>query len=64
MKSSQVLKSRAGALLDEAMALEDDLSMVGDRIAWRRKDVVRNLFKHEISDRNLTIFHHFSSFFT
>ncbi|CAE7500759.1 unnamed protein product [Symbiodinium microadriaticum] len=51
-KAHEVLKSRAGALLDEAIALEDDFSMVGDRLAWRRKDIERAAARGRASVRS------------
>lgn len=40
-RAHEALRARAGALIDEAVSLEDDLAMVADRLAWRRKDVER-----------------------
>lgn len=51
-RAHEVLKSRAGALLDEAVALEDDFAMVGDRIAWRRKDIERAAARGRASVRS------------
>jgi len=51
-RAHEVLKSRAGALLDEAIALEDDFAMVGDRIAWRRKDIERAAARGRASVRS------------
>ncbi|CAE7457348.1 ribBA [Symbiodinium natans] len=51
-RAHEVLKSRAGALLDEAIALEDDFSMVGDRLAWRRKDIERAAARGRASVRS------------
>lgn len=51
-RAHEVLKSRAGALLDEAIALEDDFAMVGDRITWRRKDIERAAARGRASVRS------------
>ncbi|CAJ1360149.1 unnamed protein product [Effrenium voratum] len=52
VRAHEVLKSRAGALLDEAISLEDDFAMVGDRIAWRRKDIERAAARGRASVRS------------
>ncbi|CAE8674045.1 unnamed protein product [Polarella glacialis] len=51
-RAHEVLKSRAGALLDEAVALEDDFAMVSDRLAWRRKDIERAAVRGRASVRS------------
>lgn len=43
---------RAGALLDEASVLQDDLAVAADRLAWRRKDVERATARGRASVRN------------
>mmetsp|Transcript_50835 Transcript_50835/g.91363 ORF Transcript_50835/g.91363 Transcript_50835/m.91363 type:complete len:581 (+) Transcript_50835:66-1808(+) len=50
-RAHEVLKARAGILLDEAVALEDDFSVIGDRIAWRRKDIERTAGRGRASVR-------------
>lgn len=51
-RAHEALRSRAGALMDEAVALEDDLAMVADRLAWRRKDVERAAARGRASVRS------------
>lgn len=40
-RAHEALRARAGSLIDQAGALQDDFAMVADRLAWRRKDVER-----------------------
>eukprot|EP00933_Yihiella_yeosuensis_P025726 TRINITY_DN19960_c0_g1_i1.p1 TRINITY_DN19960_c0_g1~~TRINITY_DN19960_c0_g1_i1.p1 ORF type:complete len:548 (-),score=91.64 TRINITY_DN19960_c0_g1_i1:37-1680(-) len=51
-RAHEVLRSRAGALLDEAVSLEDDFAMVGDRLSWRRKDIERAAARGRASVRS------------
>lgn len=51
-KANEALKARAGALLDEALALEDDLAVVQDKLSWRRKDVERAAARGRASVRS------------
>merc|ERR1712070_1364003 len=40
-RAYDMLRSRAGHLLDEAMTLQDDLSNIHDKVSWHRKDIER-----------------------
>lgn len=51
-RAHEALRARAGALMDEAVALEDDFAMVADRLAWRRKDVERAAARGRASVRS------------
>jgi len=51
-RAHEALRVRAGALMDEAVALEDDFAMVADRLAWRRKDVERAAARGRASVRS------------
>lgn len=51
-RAHEALRARAGALIDEAVALEDDFAMVADRLAWRRKDVERAAARGRASVRS------------
>jgi len=51
-RACEALRSRVGALLDDAVALEDDLSLVSDRLAWRRKDIERAAARGRASVRS------------
>lgn len=46
------MRARAGALLDEALALEDDFAVVTDKLAWRRKDIERAAARGRASVRS------------
>jgi len=51
-KAHEALRARAGALLDEALALEDDFAVVQDKLSWRRKDVERAAARGRASVRS------------
>eukprot|EP00930_Biecheleria_cincta_P088243 TRINITY_DN77482_c0_g1_i1.p1 TRINITY_DN77482_c0_g1~~TRINITY_DN77482_c0_g1_i1.p1 ORF type:complete len:529 (+),score=82.89 TRINITY_DN77482_c0_g1_i1:147-1733(+) len=51
-RAHEVLRSRAAGMLDEAVALEDDFAMIGDRISWRRKDIERAAARGRASVRS------------
>jgi len=51
-RAYEALRARAGALLDEALALEDDFAVVTDKLAWRRKDIERAAARGRASVRS------------
>jgi hypothetical protein len=51
-RAHEALRARAGALLDEALALEDDFAVVQDKLSWRRKDVERAAARGRASVRS------------
>merc|ERR1719163_2498067 len=51
-RAHEALKARAGALMDEALALEDDFAVVQDKLTWRRKDVERAAARGRASVRS------------
>eukprot|EP00929_Paragymnodinium_shiwhaense_P083588 TRINITY_DN44607_c0_g1_i1.p1 TRINITY_DN44607_c0_g1~~TRINITY_DN44607_c0_g1_i1.p1 ORF type:complete len:595 (-),score=79.69 TRINITY_DN44607_c0_g1_i1:129-1913(-) len=51
-RAAEALRARAGALLDEALALEDDFAVVTDKLAWRRKDIERAAARGRASVRS------------
>lgn len=51
-RASDALRSRTGALLDEALALEEDMAVSADRLAWRRKEVERAAARGRASVRS------------
>eukprot|EP00928_Gymnodinium_smaydae_P088933 TRINITY_DN72969_c0_g1_i1.p1 TRINITY_DN72969_c0_g1~~TRINITY_DN72969_c0_g1_i1.p1 ORF type:complete len:549 (+),score=33.07 TRINITY_DN72969_c0_g1_i1:51-1697(+) len=51
-RAFEALRARAGALLDEAQALEDDFAVVTDKLAWRRKDIERAAARGRASVRS------------
>lgn len=51
-RAHEALRARAGGLLDEALALEDDLAVVADKLAWRRKDIERAAARGRASVRS------------
>lgn len=46
------LRARAGVLLDEAVRLEDEFSLVVDRVMWKRKDIERAAARGRASVRS------------
>jgi len=51
-RACEALRSRLTVLLDDAVSLEDDLSLVSDRLAWRRKDIERAAARGRASVRS------------
>lgn len=51
-RAHDALRARAGALLDEALALEDDFAVVKDKLSWRRKDIERAAARGRASVRS------------
>jgi hypothetical protein len=51
-RAHEALRARAGALLDEALALEDDFAVVQDKLSWRRKDFERAAARGRASVRS------------
>jgi len=51
-RACEALRSRVDALLDDAVSLEDNLSLVSDRLAWRRKDIERAAARGRASVRS------------
>jgi len=51
-RAHEALRARAGTLLDEALALEDDFAVVQDKMNWRRKDVERAAARGRASVRS------------
>jgi hypothetical protein len=51
-RAHDALRARTGALLDEALALEDDFAVVQDKLSWRRKDVERAAARGRASVRS------------
>merc|ERR1719172_320991 len=51
-RAHEALRARTGALLDEALALEDDFAVVQDKLSWRRKDVERAAARGRASVRS------------
>lgn len=51
-RAHDALRARAGALLDEALALEDDFAVVQDKLSWRRKDFERAAARGRASVRS------------
>lgn len=51
-RASDAVRSRTGALLDEALALEEDMAVSADRLAWRRKEVERAAARGRASVRS------------
>jgi len=51
-RAHEALRARAGALLDEALALEDDFAVVQDKLSWRRKDIERAAARGRASVRS------------
>jgi len=51
-RACEALRPRLGALLDDAVSLEDDLALVSDRLAWRRKDIERAAARGRASVRS------------
>merc|ERR1719163_2451897 len=51
-RAHDALRARAGALLDEALALEDDFAVVQDKLSWRRKDIERAAARGRASVRS------------
>lgn len=51
-RAFEALRGRAGHVLDEALALEDDFAVVMDKLAWRRKDISRAAARGRASVRS------------
>merc|ERR1712232_311368 len=51
-KAHEALRARAGTLLDEALALEDEFATVTDKFAWRRKEIERAAARGRASVRS------------
>merc|ERR1712232_1359003 len=51
-KAHEALRARAGTLLDEALALEDEFAVVTDKLTWRRKEIERAAARGRASVRS------------
>eukprot|EP00929_Paragymnodinium_shiwhaense_P088729 TRINITY_DN49043_c0_g1_i1.p1 TRINITY_DN49043_c0_g1~~TRINITY_DN49043_c0_g1_i1.p1 ORF type:complete len:586 (+),score=92.37 TRINITY_DN49043_c0_g1_i1:57-1760(+) len=51
-RAHEALRARAGSLVDEALALEDEFALVTDKLAWRRKDIERAATRGRASVRS------------